>query len=333
VQALSPDSGLARHYQASAPLVWPEPDCVFHSDRKARPGYDSASKSEFLDSPAVLEAKVKELARMIRKSQRVVAYTGAGLSTASGIGDYASAVGGLVHAHGLGPHIEWLKAQGPTNGHRALAALERQDYLHAWINQNHDGLAQKATFPMAKLNECHGSWFDKRNPVVHMNGAVRDDLDEDIDYWADHADLVLALGTSLSGLSADRVALEAAKRQGLVIISLQRTKQDCTAALRIFSKLDDALIMLARELNAPLPTMEECHRATYDHRNPALAERKKFGTHPPASSCVLSWYQAYYSQEDKSWTRETELHCAKRAQPSGAYTKMLKAKRRPSLKG
>ena len=31
-----------------------------------------------------------------------------------------------------------------------------------------DGLALKACFPLAKLNEIHGSWFDHRNPVVTM---------------------------------------------------------------------------------------------------------------------------------------------------------------------
>jgi len=47
-----------------------------------------------------------------------------------------------------------------------LAALEKKNYLKHWINQNHDGLAQKAGYPKSKLNEIHGSWFDKKNRVV-----------------------------------------------------------------------------------------------------------------------------------------------------------------------
>ena len=47
-------------------------------------------KKEFFDSPEVLDEKVSMLAEMIIMSQRMIAFTGAGISTSSGIPDYRS---------------------------------------------------------------------------------------------------------------------------------------------------------------------------------------------------------------------------------------------------
>ena len=47
-------------------------------------------KKEFFDSPEVLDEKVSMLAEMVIMSQRMIAFTGAGISTSSGIPDYRS---------------------------------------------------------------------------------------------------------------------------------------------------------------------------------------------------------------------------------------------------
>ena len=47
-------------------------------------------KKEYFDSPEELDEKVSMLAEMIIMSQHMVAFTGAGISTASGIPDYRS---------------------------------------------------------------------------------------------------------------------------------------------------------------------------------------------------------------------------------------------------
>ena len=158
------------------------------------------------------------------------------------------------------------------------------------MNQNHDGLDMKATFPLAKLNQIHGSWFDARNPVVAMDGAMRDDLDERLDEWAEKADLVLALGTTLSGLRADMLAERVAARArgvvdlhrarvtgaaadgggssdggymgGLVIVALTKTPLDDAASLRIYGRLDEVLGRLAARLRLPLPTDAEVAKAS-----------------------------------------------------------------------
>ena len=47
-------------------------------------------KKEYFDSPQELDAKVTILAEMIRASNHMVSFTGAGISTACGIPDYRS---------------------------------------------------------------------------------------------------------------------------------------------------------------------------------------------------------------------------------------------------
>ena len=47
-------------------------------------------KKEYFDKPEVLDEKITMLAEMIITSKHMVAFTGAGISTASGIPDYRS---------------------------------------------------------------------------------------------------------------------------------------------------------------------------------------------------------------------------------------------------
>jgi len=186
----------------------------------------------------------------------VVAYTGAGISTSSGIGDYATQSEKTTVKQ---PKIRDPFDAQPTPAHRVLSAMFHSNLLHHWVQQNHDGLPQKAGFPPENLNEIHGACYDPSNPVVPMSGSLRSDLFKGMIEWERKADLVLALGTSLCGMNADRlvttVSSKAAsgKALGSVIVSLQRTVHDDTASLRIFATLDDVFIRLAKELGLELP--------------------------------------------------------------------------------
>ena len=51
---------------------------------------DEEEKKEFFDDEETLNKKIDQLAELIKKSEYFVAFTGAGLSTASGIPDYRS---------------------------------------------------------------------------------------------------------------------------------------------------------------------------------------------------------------------------------------------------
>ena len=131
----------------------------------------------------------------------------------------------------------------------------------------------------ARVPEIHGAWFDPANPVVPMSGSLRADLFEDLLAWERSSELCLALGTSLSGMNADRVVEACARRAqqvdstviGAVIVNLQQTRLDAQASLRIFARLDVAMRALAVELALPevretlvAPPLDATERHVFD---------------------------------------------------------------------
>lgn len=286
--------------------AWPPPRLAVECGALARPGYRPGCAHEYLDDEAVLRAKVALLASLLRDARHTVVYGGAGLSTASGIPDYATKTGAagvlagtLVEqvgktggdkdcaavarggsGRGKGPELP-VKGKGsqgkgrgkgkgpskaapasmtaarPNYGHRALAALGRRGMIWRFVQQNHDGLPQKAGLPQRIVNEIHGGLFDPSNPVVRMNGSVRDDLFQDLLLCERKADLVIAVGSSLSGMNADRLVKTCAERAlasknpslGAVIISLQTTPHDWNSSVRIYSTIDRTMELLAESLS------------------------------------------------------------------------------------
>lgn len=109
-------------------------------------------------------------------AKRAVAFTGAGLSTESGIPDYRSP-GGIWDrfrpvdfdaflASAESRREFWRRkfathgavaGAEPNRGHRALAELVRRGGLVAVITQNVDGLHQKSGVPGDKVIELHGN--------------------------------------------------------------------------------------------------------------------------------------------------------------------------------
>lgn len=132
-------------------------------------------RSDNLDgtiSPADLDL----VAAMIRASERLVVFTGAGISTESGIPDYRGPNG--VWARQAIPHIDTIRtdeasrvadwqfrrqrypemlAREPNAGHLAIADLEAMGLLLAIVTQNIDGLHQKAGNDPERVIELHGS--------------------------------------------------------------------------------------------------------------------------------------------------------------------------------
>merc|ERR1712093_299411 len=123
--------------------------------------------SEFQDDDAVVEEKCRQLAELLRLSKKTVLYTGAGIS-ASVIGQAARSGQNKVGWKGD------TRQAKPTFTHHVLGFLGRQGLIHSWVQQNHDGLPQKAGFPQECINEIHGSWYDPCNPVVKYSGSLRD---------------------------------------------------------------------------------------------------------------------------------------------------------------
>ena len=115
---------------------------------------------------------VTEASRIIKEGQ-VVAFTGAGVSTESGIPDFRGRGGlwtrydpmeyGTMGAFRADPEKIWRMLKElydyldcpPNPGHQALAELEEKGLLSGIITQNIDGLHQKAG--SRKVIEFHGS--------------------------------------------------------------------------------------------------------------------------------------------------------------------------------
>jgi NAD-dependent SIR2 family protein deacetylase len=271
----------AMHGAMGAGQGWAAPFCTNFCDKVARPGYSDVKAHEYSEDPATLWEKVKMLAGLIRMSEHFVLYTGAGISTASGINDYATKVTKLAPCH-TKPKPKPHEAE-PTFAHFVLTAMHKEGLLRHWIQQNHDGLPQKAGYPQNALNEIHGAWFDPSNPVVPMSGSLRDDLCEWMREEEKKADLVLAMGTSLCGMNADRLVSKPGKRYmekdvglGAVIVGYQQTRLDHLASLRIYASIDKVMVLLAHHLNIPV----NLDRPSFPVPNDKLAGSKHAFTVP-----------------------------------------------------
>jgi len=233
---------------------WVFPGLVTECTQSARADQGNHIKAnEFMDIEEVLNEKIDLLVQFIQLSQFTCAYTGAGLSKSSGIPDYATkAENSVVTAPKLKSNLD----AEPTFAHCVLTALERKGLLHHLVQQNHDGLPQKSGFPQEKINEIHGAWYDPSNPVVQFSESLRTDLFDWMLEAENRVDLCLCLGTSLSGMNADRMARTPAKRSrkqfpealGTVVINLQQTPLDNCALIRIWAKLDDVFRIIAKKL-------------------------------------------------------------------------------------
>lgn len=261
---------------------WPAPKIAAVSADLARPGYDSAVAHEYVDSDDTLRAKVAVLANMLRAAGKTAIYAGAGLSTASGIGDYATKTGaGGVLSQEQGSSgssaSKFISPYSvkPNDGHRVVAALAHAGLVWRVVQQNHDGCLQKASVPQRLVNEIHGSWFDPGNPVVKFDEALRTDLWQDVNCVEQEADVVLVLGSSLCGMSTDRIVSACAKRAladgaaqgkvGTVIVSLQPTPYDGESSLRIFATISRVMGLLAAELGLSVEAVARPREAGREH--------------------------------------------------------------------
>ena len=136
-------------------------------------------------------------------------------------------------------------------------------------------------FRADKINEIHGAWFDPSNPVVPMNGSLRDDLMDWLLVEEQKADLVLTMGTSLCGMNADRVVRTSSEKfcsepspspsgggggLGSVIIGFQQTQLDSICSLRIFARIDEVMLLLAREMNLAVDIKPYKFKGKSNHR-------------------------------------------------------------------
>jgi NAD-dependent deacetylase len=117
-----------------------------------------------------------DLAKLISNARRAVVFTGAGISTESGIPDFRSP-GGYWSKNRVIYFDEFVRSRDarveawtrlfdgrgsirtatPNAGHRAVAKLVEQGKVTEVITQNIDGLHQAAGVPAEKVIEVHGN--------------------------------------------------------------------------------------------------------------------------------------------------------------------------------
>ena len=114
--------------------------------------------------------------RLVAGSSRIVGFTGAGISTESGVPDFRSP-GGVWAENRIVDYQEFVSSEAgrieywrqkaaawpamrdarPNAGHGAFMELHRQGRLDALITQNIDGLHQRSGLPAEKVLELHGT--------------------------------------------------------------------------------------------------------------------------------------------------------------------------------
>ena len=122
------------------------------------------------------DPEIAELAEAIGRARRAVVFTGAGISTESGIPDFRSP-GGIWTRMAPIDFSDFLaseearretwrrrfvmgdtfRAAAPNRGHRAVAELVRRGAAAAVITQNIDGLHQASGIPDEQVVELHGN--------------------------------------------------------------------------------------------------------------------------------------------------------------------------------
>jgi NAD-dependent deacetylase len=148
-----------------------------------------------------LRSGVEQLGEMIAGASTIVPFTGAGISTESGIPDFRSP-GGLWTRNRPIPYDEFVASQDardeawrrrfameatfaaarPGRGHRALAALYKSGKIPAVITQNIDNLHQASGFAPDDVVELHGNTTYARCidcGLAYELGWVRRRFDED----------------------------------------------------------------------------------------------------------------------------------------------------------
>jgi len=108
-----------------------------------------------------LEEKIDLAAKWIAESERLVIFTGAGISTGSGLPDFRGPDGLWTRRDkGLPPpkSLPWDQVK-PNPNHYAVVELLEMGKLDYLISQNVDGLHAKSGIPFEKLAELHGNMY------------------------------------------------------------------------------------------------------------------------------------------------------------------------------
>ena len=216
-----------------------------------------------------LEKGIQTLAQWLYESLYTVVFTGAGISTESGIPDFRGPDGVWTRQDkGLPPKPmrKSLDSVEPNSGHLAIVDLQKLAKLSFLISQNVDNLHLKSGIRPDLLAELHGNTtklrctqcektIDKTAGLsnCHCGGSLTSSVvdfgqslpERDITLSFEHAqksDLFIVVGSSLVVTPAADMPMEALRSGAkLVIINQGKTPFDPYAHLRFFEGIGSVL--------------------------------------------------------------------------------------------
>ncbi|KAK2139453.1 hypothetical protein LSH36_1777g00001 [Paralvinella palmiformis] len=132
---------------------------------------EAAKSAEYCDSYQKVQYECSRVARMLKSANYAVMFTGAGISTSAGIGDFRGKAGKWTERdrermHGASKN---KRSQGfvyeqlrPTYTHEAIYKLLQLGYIKYIISQNTDSLHRLSGVPRDKISELHGNSFHEK---------------------------------------------------------------------------------------------------------------------------------------------------------------------------
>eukprot|EP00730_Choanoeca_flexa_P008521 TRINITY_DN12498_c1_g4_i2.p1 TRINITY_DN12498_c1_g4~~TRINITY_DN12498_c1_g4_i2.p1 ORF type:complete len:450 (+),score=104.81 TRINITY_DN12498_c1_g4_i2:397-1746(+) len=162
---------------------------VAFTAKEARAMLEALDTAEFYQDAAIVARMAQSLADKIKRAQHVVMFTGAGVSTSTGIGDYRGKSGKWTAA-ATGLEDEEFETDGvnfqelrPSYTHEAIAKLFADGYVHFLISQNCDGLHRMSGVLREQIAEVHGNIFQEycsqcKHEYERGSYVPDDDMDE-----------------------------------------------------------------------------------------------------------------------------------------------------------
>jgi NAD-dependent SIR2 family protein deacetylase len=214
-----------------------------------------------------LEGRINKLAQWMFEAKYIVFFTGAGISTDSGISDFRGPDGVWTRQEkGLPPIPRPSTPIEPNTGHQAIVELQNLGKLKFLISQNVDNLHLRSGIRPELLAELHGNVAKLRcqrcqtqvdkslgidickcggrlvSSVVNFGDSLPQKDLEDAFHHSSHCDLFIVVGSSLVVSPANdmpRVALRMGVR--LVIINQGETPMDRSCHLRFEERIREVL--------------------------------------------------------------------------------------------
>jgi NAD-dependent deacetylase len=220
--------------------------------------------------------RIKILARWLFQSSHTVVFTGAGISTGSGLPDFRGPNGIWTKHKGslrrLGS-VDWSRVK-PNAAHTAIVELQNMGKLQLLISQNVDNLHLKSGIKPRLLAELHGNIFKVEcrscrfrcdaSPDLHKCSRCGGELVSTVVDFGDpigqkewrnsishskRCELFIVAGSSLVvNPAASLPQIAARKGANLVIINEGRTSLDRICGLRFNERVEEILPAAVDEL-------------------------------------------------------------------------------------